>query len=253
MSLNTKTTEWINKNIWIIGASQGIGKALAIELLDRGCNLFLTSRKIDSLEFKLNHSNKLFFHKGDVNNLDDMSKIFDKIEKDYLLDFVIFSQAIYDPGISLSKIDSYNLNAFKTNFLSIYSFTPQLIEKFRKRKTGSIVFISSLAANFYTASSGAYSLSKNSLSYYSKLIFMENKKYNLNVFLVEPGFVKTRLTEKNKFKMPFIMSAVGAAKHIIIGIEKGKFIIEFPLFLRLIISLYNLIPDFIKLKIFRIK
>ena len=69
MSLNSKTLEWENKNIWIIGASQGIGKALAIELLDRGCNLFLTSRKIDSESFKLNHSDKLSFYNGDVTNL----------------------------------------------------------------------------------------------------------------------------------------------------------------------------------------
>lgn len=253
MSLNSKILEWENKNIWIIGASQGIGKALAIELLDRGCNLFLTSRKIDSESFKLNHSDKLSFYNGDVTNLDDMSDIFYEIEKNYMLDFVIFSQAIYDPGISISKIDSYNLSSFKTNFLSVYAFTPILIDKFRKRNTGSIVFISSLAANFYTANSGAYSLSKNSLSYYSKLIYLENKQYNLNIFLVEPGFVKTRLTEKNKFKMPFIISAVSAAKYIIHGIEKGKFIIKFPLFLRLIISAYNLIPDFIKFKIFRTK
>ena len=53
--------------------------------------------------------------------------------------------------------------------------------------------------------------------------------------------------------MPFIISAVSAAKYIIHGIEKGKFIIKFPLFLRLIISAYNLIPDFIKFKIFRKK
>ena len=51
MSLNSKILQWENKNIWIIGASQGISKALAIELLDRGCNLFLTSRKIDSESF----------------------------------------------------------------------------------------------------------------------------------------------------------------------------------------------------------
>ena len=107
MSLNSKILEWENKNIWIIGASQGIGKALAIELLDRGCNLFLTSRKIDSESFKLNHSDKLSFYNGDVTNLDDMSDIFYEIEKNYMLDFVIFSQAIYDPGISISKIAKY--------------------------------------------------------------------------------------------------------------------------------------------------
>ena len=253
MSLNSKSLEWENKNIWIIGASQGIGKALAMELLDRRCNLFLTSRKIDSDDFKSVHSEKFSFHKGDVNDLNDMRNIFSKIEKNGLLDFVIFSQAIYDPGIPISRIDSYNFNSFETNFLSIYALTPILIEKFRDRKKGSIVFISSLAANFYTANSGAYSLSKNTLSYYSKLIYMENKKHNLNVFLVEPGFVKTRLTKKNKFKMPFIISSSGAAKFIINGIEKGKFNIKFPLSLRLIISIYNLIPDFIKLKFFRIK
>lgn len=253
MSLNSETQEWKNKNVWIIGASHGIGKALAIELLGRGCNLFLTSREINSADFKLDHSEKLSFHKADVSNLEDMGKIFHKIEKNFLLDFVIFSQAIYDPNISISKKDSYNYESFKTNFLSIYAFTPILIEKFRTRRTGSLVFISSLAANFYASNSGAYSLSKNCLSYYSKLIYMENKKYNLNIFLVEPGFVKTRLTKKNKFQMPFIISAVDAAKFIINGIEKGKFIIKFPLFLRLIISIYNLIPDIIKLKIFRIK
>ena len=115
MSLNSKTLEWNNKNVWIIGASQGIGKALAIDLHHKGCNLFLTSRKLDSENFKLNYSDKLFFYKGDVTKLEDISNIFYKIEKNYLLDYVFFSQAIYDPGISISKTDSYNLNSFKTN------------------------------------------------------------------------------------------------------------------------------------------
>ena len=119
MSLNSKILEWENKNIWIIGASQGIGKALAIELLDRGCNLFLTSRKIDSESFKLNHSDKLSFYNGDVTNLDDMSDIFYEIEKNYMLDFVIFSQAIYDPGISISKI----AKNFLAHLSNIGSFT----------------------------------------------------------------------------------------------------------------------------------
>jgi short-subunit dehydrogenase len=70
-------------------------------------------------------------------------------------------------------------------------------------------------------------------------------KSNIKVQLINPGFIKTRLTEKNNFKMPFIMSAEDAAKHVIRAMRRNRFQTNFPVMFSLIFRMTNFLPAFL--------
>ena len=109
-------------------------------------------------------------------------------------------------------------------------------------KNGIIVGVSSLADHRGFSGSGFYCASKSAASIYLEGLRVELKPYNIKVITVKPGFVKTPMTDQNKFKMPLLMPAEKAADIIIAGIEKEKRIIQFPLPMVLLTRLVGLIP-----------
>src|SRR5690606_12156182 len=103
------------------------------------------------------------------------------------------------------------------------------IPDFIHKRDGIIVGISSLAEVRGFPLSAAYCSSKSAVSIFLESIRIELKKYNIKVITVKPGFVKTHMTDKNEFHMPFLMEPERASEIIIKGIRKEKKIIQFPL------------------------
>jgi short-subunit dehydrogenase len=108
-----------------------------------------------------------------------------------------------------------------------------------------IVGVSSLADSRGWQGSGFYCASKAAVSILLENLRAELKPFNVKVITVKPGFVDTPMTEKNKFPMPFLMSAKKAAKIIIDGIKKEKRIIQFPLPTALSAKVMRIVPDFL--------
>ena len=77
---------------------------------------------------------------------------------------------------------------------------------------------------------------------YSESIYNDCKKNNIDVSIINPGFVKTRLTDQNKFEMPFLMTAEKAANIIYKGLEKKKYDITFPFMMSLIFKTLKILP-----------
>lgn len=161
---------------------------------------------------------------------------------------------VLNAGISLGhSSDITPIADFKklydVNLLANHAILEILLPKFKAQQSGKIVFISSLASLFSLPSSKAYSSSKRALNAYAEAIRYKYKKDNIKVINILPGFIKSELTDKNEFKMPFFLSTEDGVKRIKYAIEKEKRIYAFPFRFYLIISLVNLLPHFLREKI----
>jgi len=237
-----------NKVILLTGASSGIGYSLAHHLAKEGCKLALIARR-QNLLIKLSeelNSDDLFTIQCDVGKREQVTETFGKV-KDR---FGKIDIAILNAGVGgRAGLGSYNGNRakeiFDTNALSIVYSVEQLLPEFMERKNGMIVGISTLADSRGFPKSGFYNASKAAATILLESLRIELKPFNVKVITVKPGFVRTPMTDKNEFHMPFMMNVDKAAKIILEGIKKEKRVIEFSLPIVLATKLMNILPNFL--------
>lgn len=238
------------KNVVITGASSGIGKALALRFAKEGCSLVLLARRIDELESVAHEVSKYHamvkIYKCDVSDKDEVEKVFIQIKKFFnSIDILVLNA-----GVSFRTDVRKNESAkaeqtFAVNVLGMIYCANQVIPDFIQAKRGMIVGVSSLAESRGFPRSGFYCASKAAASTYLESLRTELKKYNVKVITVKPGFVKTPMTDKNEFDMPFIIPVEKAVKIIIEGIKKEKKIIQFTFGAVLGIKFIKLMPNWL--------
>ncbi len=221
-----------NSVILITGASSGIGYQLAKDLANEGAQLALLSRRkdlLDSLADELRSKTKVISYKCDITIRGDVAYSLAKIKNDFgKIDITILNSGV---GFRSSVLDYNSKDAettFNTNVLGVIYCIEQLLPEFISEKRGVIVGVSSLGDGKGFPKSGFYSASKAALTILLESLRIELKKYNVKVITIKPGFIKTALTDKNEFDMPFLMSLEKASKFILNGLKKDKQIIEFP-------------------------
>lgn len=236
-----------NKVVLLTGASTGIGNEIARQLLaKKNIKLALVARRENLLRENFSENENLLVIKCDVSNKDEVNAAYLKvIEKFNRIDV-----AILNAGYSVRMpVENYNSEAaektFGANVFGIIYWVEKIIPDFMQRKSGIIVGVSSLADSKGYSKSGFYSASKAAATTYLEGLRTELNKYNVKVLTVRPGFVKTPMTDKNEFKMPFMMNVDKAAKIIIEGIESEKRMIQFPWQLVIATRLIPLIPNWI--------
>lgn len=236
--------------ILITGASSGLGAELARQYASRDNELILLARREDKL-FKLR--SELFLKSKSIDiivaDVTDFKTLQDKMVPLQNLDIVILNA-----GISLGHSDNIpTIDEFKklydVNVLANHAILEILLPKFKEQKSGKIVFISSLASLISMPSSKVYSSSKSALNAYAEGIRYKYNKYGIKVINILPGFVKSELTDKNDFNMPFLLSTENGVKRIKKAIEKNKRIYAFPRRFYLIILLLNILPKILREKI----
>ena len=221
-----------NSVILLTGASSGIGQQLAKDLVNEGAKLALLSRRIELLEsltIQKKNQTTIQTYKCDVIQKHEVSETISKVKND----FGKIDVAILNSGVAFrSSVLEYSSDAaektFNTNVLGAVYCIEQLLPEFISEKRGVIVGISSLGDGKGFPKSGFYSASKAAFTILLESLRIELKKYNVKVVTVKPGFVKTAMTDKNEFKMPFLMSVEQGSRIIINGLKKDKRIIEFP-------------------------
>jgi short-subunit dehydrogenase len=221
-----------NSVVLITGASSGIGYQLAKDLAAEGAKLALVSRRIellDQLAKELKDQTVICNYKCDVTNKDEVAETISKIKKDFgRIDIAILNSGV---GYTASVLNYNSIEAektFNTNVLGAVYCIEQLLPEFIAEKRGVIVGISSLGDGKGFPKSGFYSASKAALTIILESLRIELKKYKVKVITVKPGFIKTPMTDKNNFKMPFLMNVEEGSKIILNGLKRDKRIIEFP-------------------------
>ena len=221
-----------NSVILLTGASSGIGYQLAIDLAKEGAQLALLSRRTDllqSLAAELGDKTKIKYYRCDVTLKNEVIEIISKIKKDFgKIDIAILNSGV---GFRSSVLEYRSDDAektFNTNVLGAVYCIEQLLPDFISEKRGVIVGVSSLGDGKGFPKSGFYSASKAAFTIILESLRIELKKYNVKVITVKPGFIKTPMTDKNEFKMPYLMSVEKGSRIILDGLKKDKRIIEFP-------------------------
>lgn len=221
-----------NSVILISGASSGIGSQLVKDLANEGAKLALLSRRIellDSLVNELKDQTMVHNYKCDVTNKVEVAETISKVKKDFgRIDVAILNSGVAFRSSVLDYKSEKAEKTFNTNVLGAVYCIEQLLPDFISEKRGVIVGVSSLGDGKGFPKSGFYSASKAAFTIILESLRVELKKYNVKVITVKPGFVRTAMTDKNEFEMPFLMSVEKASKIIIDGLKNDKRIIEFP-------------------------
>ncbi|MDX1950092.1 MAG: SDR family NAD(P)-dependent oxidoreductase [Rickettsiales bacterium] len=244
-----------NKKIWIIGASTGIGAELAHQLAEEGAILALSARdeiKLEHVKNSLKGSNHQIFPL-DVRNFDRVKEISETLIKNNGLDSVIFMAAGYQPHQNAGYSDiNIAKNIIEVNFIGALNIVHSVLPHFKnsENQEKQIVLCASVAGFRGLPSGQPYCATKAALINYAESLAIENK--NIDIKIINPGFVKTRLTDKNEFKMPFIISAEEAAKRIVKGLKSKCFEIHFPKRFTYIMKFIRIIPTCIYVPLMKV-
>jgi|TARA_B110000211_G_scaffold192904_1_gene220388 short-subunit dehydrogenase len=231
------------KKIWITGASSGIGKSLAEKFASEGWKVAVSARRKGILDEMASNEN-ISSYPLDVTNQDQISNVFLNIINDFgNLDLCVFSSGTYDPKLEQEINIKQNKFVMETNFFGVLYCIKSVEKYFKDKKAGHISIVSSIAAYRGLPNSSGYGPSKAALTNLTESLYFDFKKHNVRISLVSPGFIRTPLTDKNDFPMPFIRSPEFAAEKMFNGLTKGKaFETHFPKQLTLFLKFLRILP-----------
>jgi short-subunit dehydrogenase len=198
------------RSILITGASSGIGQALAQELARPGILIGITGRAID------------------VTDRPAMSELIADMEAHTPLDMVVANAGISSGAGAGSGDGELTRDIFAVNLAGVLNTVLPALTAMRSRKQGHVAIVSSVAGFRGLPSAPAYSASKVAVRAWGEAIRPEIGRDGITLSMIYPGFVESRITDKNDFHMPFLMKAERAARIIAAGLERRKPVIAFP-------------------------
>ncbi len=240
-----------SKNIWIIGASSGIGAALARQLAKRGHKIALSARRagaLEELKEQLNGDGHLAIpvDAGDLQNIEDG---FDILKSKWNhVDSVIFMAGLYTPSAIIDIDMTEAQKIMQVNFMGAMYTVKTVLPALLEQGMGQIALCSSVAGYRGLPNSQPYGASKAAMINYTESLRAEHGK-TLDIKMINPGFVETRLTDKNNFKMPMRITPEKAAVYIAKGLEKSSFDIHFPKKFTYLVKLLAALPAWLYFKI----
>ena len=235
-------------NVFITGASSGIGEALAREYAAQGARLGLVARRqalLDELAGKLPGRHDCYA--ADVNDRDALIAAARQFESATGGADIVIANA----GISIGVLTEHyeDLETFgqvlQTNVVSIaHTFHP-FIAPMRKRRRGTLVGIASVAGIRGLPGSEAYCASKAAAISYLESLRVELGRYGIRVLTVAPGFVRTPLTARNPYSMPFLMDADAFARAAVKAIAADRSYTVIPWQMAIVAKLMRLAPNWL--------
>ena len=242
-----------NKVIWITGGSSGIGKALAYKFANEGWQVALSARREELLNEISKSNDNIHSFPLDVLDVEKCKEVFNKIVNKFEnIDIAVFSTGIHDPD-SERKINLESIRKImETNFFGTMNSINSVYNYFKDKKSGHISIVSSVAGYRGLPMAGAYCASKSALISYAESLYFEMKRFNVRVSVVNPGFIKTPMTDQNPFPMPMIETPEFAAEEMFKGLTKSKsFEIHFPKKFTFIMKILKIMPNWLYLKLIK--
>jgi len=260
------------KSVWVVGASSGIGEALAIEYCKLGYRVFISARSAQALNTLSIACSGVFSEAENEQSAGskEPSTHHDKQGVMIPLPMDVTDEASIERAVGqiknvTQKIHKVIINAgtceyvdetqvdihlmrrvMETNLFGAVHVSNHSQSLLSHDEHPQIAFVSSSVTYQALPRAHAYGGSKAALRYFVECLKADIQHKGMDVRLISPGFVKTPLTDKNDFDMPFMISSDEAASRIIKGLNSSKFDIHFPKRFTLILKLFSLLPDSIK-------
>lgn len=240
-------SELKNKIVWITGASTGIGKSLAVLAAQKGAKVAITARSKDTLIAVVNQitaaGNTAFAFEGDVTSIAQMKDVSKQIEQKFgPIDILVSNAGTYAPTDPASFSSETYQDIMRLNYGGLLTCIEAVLPSMLLRSNGYIVGVASLVGYRGLPRACSYGASKAAVINFLESLRFDVEPYGISVSVVNPGFVKTPLTDKNDFEMPFLIDSDEAAKAIVKGLENKDFEIHFPKSLSYIFKLLRILP-----------
>ncbi len=213
------------KRYWIVGASEGLGRALAQALDAAGAHLVISARsaeRLAELGASLTHAQIMPL---DVTDSASVRAAADQLPP---LDGMIYCVGLYDPMRAQDWRQESALSMAEANFMGALRVLDLVLPNFVARGAGHLVMIGSLAGFRGLPGAIGYGASKAAMMHLTENLHADLRKTGVKVQLCNPGFIRTRLTAKNNFAMPFIQTPAQAAEHVMRAMRSNRFETSFP-------------------------
>jgi short-subunit dehydrogenase len=235
-------------NVFITGASSGIGAALAVFYASKGVTLGLVSRDKKLLQniakICMNKGSVVWCFPLDVVDADALKNAADSFyKKAGGIDLVVANAGIRsEEDYDYTDVSSVK-EVMNVNYLGAVNTIYPFVKYFKKAKSGQIAIISSIASYRATPNSGSYSASKGAVNLWSEGLRLRLKDFGISVTTICMSFVKTSMTSDLKFLMPGILTTEKAAILIAKSIKRKDRTITIPWQSKIIWSILRVLPD----------
>jgi short-subunit dehydrogenase len=242
--MNSRLLDWRGRRVWILGASSGIGAALARELAGRGARLALSARRPDELARLAAELPDAIALPCDAARPTSIEGVAAQIvEKWQGIDLALYAAGVWHP-VAAAEIDAARIDAtLDVNLRGAMHFAATVVPRLLAQGHGAIAFVGSVAGYRPLPRAALYGTSKAALAHFAGTLHLELAPRGIEVFLINPGFVATPMTAANDFPMPAMIDADAAAREIVAGLGRRRFEIHFPRRLSWPLKLLSLLPD----------
>ena len=234
-----------DRHVWVTGASTGIGRAVTIELARRGARVVASARNESALDTLVREcGDRVQALPLDVTDRQANRRAAEEISRRMGGLDIVFLNAGTCEYVDVASFDSALFErTIRSNFLSMVYGIEAALPLLRQSPAPQLVGMSSTVAYRGLPRSEAYGASKAAIKNLFESLQIDLAREAFRVSVVCPGFVRTPLTDRNDFPMPFRIEADEAARRIVDGIEAGKPEIHFPRRFSLLFKLMTLLPD----------
>ena len=227
--MNPKIDEWQRKRVWIIGASTGIGADTARLLLKNGAEVALSARGKEMLDSIAHGYARASVYPLDITVHDTVLAARDRILSKWTrIDLVL----VIAGGYNEMRADDFDLvianKLIDLNLRGVLNCLDAVLPTFLKQRSGGIGIVGSVAGYSGLPKALIYGPTKAAIINLCESLYLDLRPQGIAVYMINPGFVDTSLTEHNDFKMPALMTPVDAASALVKGLESGAFHIHFP-------------------------
>lgn len=217
--------------LWLVGASSGIGRCLVQQLAAAGWRVAASARSAERLDAlaAAAGAGSVRSYPLDVTDAGAVAATVVRIEQEWgPIEMAILNAGDYEP-MPLEQFDAALFRRLmEVNYMGAVHCLDALLPRLRRRRSGQVLLTASVSGYRGLPSAAPYSATKAALINLAEAVQPELASEGVRIRVINPGFVDTPLTRKNRFAMPFLMTAEQAAARIVEKLDSSAFEIAFP-------------------------
>ena len=240
--------QWSGKRYWIVGASAGLGREVARKISATGATVIVSARSEDDLNSLAEDcSGAVEVVPMDVASDDSVARAAKAAGH---VDGVVFLAGVYWPLKAQEWEVDQVVRMLDINLTGAARVLGHVVPAMVARDAGHIVICGSLAGFRGLPGAIGYGASKAGIMSLAESLHMDLRKTGVDVQLINPGFIRTRLTDKNDIPMPFIMEAEVAARHFVDHMQTDGFSKSYPRLFASFFRFSQFLPNFLYYRLF---